>query len=540
MVSLLRQPDFACGATEASDFRFEENMTNDVKFDYVVEKDSAKVVVYPSGSPVKYLKLRFEGDMQNVDKVMGDQWERAGLRAFLEWRSVMASRILPWFCYAIADGQMACYGVKTGADCMAFFQIDPDGVTLFLDLTCGADGTDLQQPLNACEVVELFGNKGDDYYKTAVEFAGKMCVNPVLPKEPIYGVNNWYWAYGDVSHEIVMEETDQLVKLAQGCKHRPYMIIDDGWQKNRKVGKACGEGCVYIGGEWLPNERFPDIANTAKCIHNKGAKAGIWFRPMLTRGDVPAEAHLADECGGIVLDPTHPYTLNKIREDAKRIAGWGFDLIKHDFSSVDIAGTLTLSSEMVEYNFCKPDRHFYDRTKTTATIMKNIYKTIQEGAGKDVEVIGCNTVSHLTVGIHSAYRIGNDTSGRAFEWTRRDGVNCLMRLPLNNIFYNADPDCAPFTDRVKFEANLDFLELCALTGMTTLASIKPGLLTEEQMKEVNRVFRLADEGKGDYTIADFDKNANPEIFVSGDGKTVKRYNWNKVYRGSRVIVDWFH
>ena len=64
MVSILRQPNFAYGATEASDFRFEENLTNDVKYEYIVEGNSAKVVVYPSGSPVKYLKLRFNGDIK--------------------------------------------------------------------------------------------------------------------------------------------------------------------------------------------------------------------------------------------------------------------------------------------------------------------------------------------------------------------------------------------------------------------------------------------------------------------------------------------
>jgi hypothetical protein len=49
-----------------------------------------------------------------------------------------------------------------------------------------------------------------------------------------------------------MEETDHLLQLTKGCKHRPYMIIDDGWQKHRLVG-ATGESGVYIGGEWEPN-----------------------------------------------------------------------------------------------------------------------------------------------------------------------------------------------------------------------------------------------------------------------------------------------
>ena len=538
MVSILRQPDAVYGATEASDFRFEENLTNDVNYEYIVGRDSAKVVVYPSGSPVKYLKLRFNGDMESVDKVYGDQWERAGIRTFLEWRSVMASRVLPWFCYVLADGQMSCYGVKTGADCFAFFQVDSAGVTLFLDLCNGVAGTDLQAPLVACETVELFGGESKEYYKIARAFAERMCDKPVLPKEPIYGVNNWYWAYGDISYDIVMEEAEHLMQLTKGCKHRPYMIIDDGWQKHRKVGNTAVNG-VYIGGEWEPNERFQDMKKTADGIHAKGAKAGLWFRPLLTREELPEGVKLYEDFGGSILDPSHPYTLEKVEKEARKIVGWGFDLIKHDFSTIDTTGMLAMTADQAEYEICKPNRKFYDRTKTTATIIKNLYKAIQKGAG-DKDVIGCNTVSHLTAGIHSTYRIGNDTSGRAFEWTRRDGINSLMRLPLNNLFYNADPDCAPFTERVKFEANLDFLELCALTGMTTLASIKPGLLNEKQMKKVNEVFLLADQNQGDYEIEDYDKNACPERFISADGKSRKKYDWNQVYNGSRVILDWFN
>lgn len=535
MLSLLRMPDAVYGATEASDFRFEENLTNDVKYEYLIGDNSAKVVVYPSGSPVKYLKLRFRGDLRGVDKVYGDQWERAGLRAYLEWRSVMASRAMPWFCYLLERGVMSCYGVKTGADCFAAFQADTDGITLFLNLCCGNAGTDLREPILACEVVEAFGKEGDDYYKTAAEFSARMCDCPVLPKEPVFGVNNWYWAYGNISESSVIEETDRLMTLAKGCKHKPYMIIDDGWQLNReKADVEC------IGGPWEPNSRFKDMKKTAEKILEKGAKAGIWFRPLLTKEEIPEEAKLCEEYGGSVLDPSHPYTLEKAEREARKIRKWGFGLIKHDFTTTDATGRQTLSAEEGHvFELCTENRRYFDRTKTTATILKNLYKAIQRGAG-DAEVIGCNTIGHLTAEIHSLCRIGNDTSGRAFEWTRRDGINSLMRLPLNNRFFNADPDCAPFTERVKFDANLDYLELCANTGMATLASVKPGLLSEAEMQRINEVFRIADGGGGDYIIKDYEKNSCPESFVSADGKREIRYDWNKVYDGSRTVLDWYH
>ena len=533
MISLLRQPDMVCGATEKTTFRFEESFINDVKYSYDVTEKSAKITIYPSDAPVKYLKLRFNGDLSKVDRVYGDQWERAGLNSYIEWRSVMACRVLPWFCYVMAGDQTSCYGVKTGANCFAFFQVDSCGVTLFLNLCCGNEGTEITEPMLACEVVELHAENGADVYKTAVKFAKMMCDNPVLPKTPIFGVNNWYWAYGNISFDSVLNETDYLMQMTSGCKNAPYMIIDDGWQKHRIPGAV-----NYIGGEWEANDKFGDMRKMADAIHVKGAKAGIWFRPLLTRGDVPQEAILCEECGGTVLDPSHPFTLEKAYNDAKKLSDWGFDLIKHDFTTGDaITGQKTLTSERHDYTLAGENRKYYDKKKTTAVILKDLYKAIQRGAGGS-EVIACNAVGHLSAGIHSLYRIGNDTSGRSFEWTRRDGINSVMRLPLNNAFYNADPDCAAFTNMVRADVNLDFLEMCALTGMTTLASVTPGILKPDEMKRINAIFKIADEGKGNFGIKDYEKNADPERFISADGKTEKFFNWNKVYNGSRVVLSW--
>ena len=530
MISLLRQPDYICGATEKTPFRFEEYGICEVKYEYKVEKNNAKIIVYPSGSPVKYLKLRFNGDLSAVESVYSDQWERAGEPSFLEWTAVRAGRILPWFCYLRHDGRTSCYGVKTGADCFACFQVDTDGITLFLNLCNGTQGTDLQAPITACEVVELCDQTGD-CYAIAAKFSRLLCDAPVLPKTPIFGVNNWYWAYGDISRKSVLAETDYLLQMTAGCKNSPYMIIDDGWQKHRAPGAGS-----YIGGEWLPNEKFGDMADMAAAIHAKGAKAGLWFRPLLTRENVPSDALLAEEHGGFVLDPSHPFTLEKVYNDAKRIADWGFDLIKYDFTTIDITGLPVLLAKH-SFEMTANTRSFYDKTKTTATIMKNLYRVIQAAVG-DKEVIGCNTVGHLTAGIHSVYRVGHDVSGRSFEWTRRDGINSVMRLPLNGALYNVDPDCAPFTEKVDADINLDFLEMCALTGMTTLASVTPNILTEEQMQRINGIFRLADQGGAGYGIADYEKNVNPERFVSQDGTRERRFHWNGVYNGSRIVLGW--
>lgn len=535
-ISLLRKPDFVTGAVEGSPFRFEENSSEKcpVKYDYIVENDCAKVVVYPSGKPVKYLKLRFSGDLSTVESVFGDQWERSCIGAYLEWRSVMSSRVLPWYCYLRTGKSLACYGVKTGANAFAFWQVDPKGITLFLNLCCANHGTHLKAPICACEIVQLFSNGEESVYVTAQNFCRKMCDKPVLPKTPIFGVNNWYWAYGCITKESVLKETEQLLRMTEGCSNKPYMIIDDGWEKNRKLVQ---QG-AYIGGPWLPNKRFKNIQAFAEKLSAMGVRPGIWFRPLLTRDKLPEEAQLTTASGGKIMDPTHPFTLEQIGMDVERIRSWGFELIKHDFSTIDFLGHSILTSEKHDYLLSADDRLPYDRTQTSATVLKNLYSVIQKAAG-NAEIIGCNTVGHLCAGIHSIQRVGGDTSGRVFEWTKRDGVNSVMRLPQNETFFNVDPDCAAFTKKVDEELNLDYLELCACTGMTTIASVEPDILSKKGFKRINEIFRLADQNTMRLHIDGFENSAEPYRFVSADGKQTKEFDWWKKHKGSRVALTWY-
>ena len=532
-LSILRQPDRVTGATDASLYRFEEDLSQPcpIEYDYRVENNTAKVTVYPSGSPVRYLKLRFRGDLRFVEAVCGDQWGRStGGTNPIQWCSVMSHRQLPWFCYLRSGAQIACYGVKTGPNCFAFWQVDTHGVTLFLNLMAGNRGADLKEPLVACEIVERFSEEGESPYEAAAAFAKRMCSDPVLPKEPIFGVNNWYWAYGNITHDSVMTETDYLLEMTRDTAHSPYMIIDDGWQFNRTLTSP-----TYIGGPWYSSPHFGDIAETAAHIREKGAKPGIWFRPLLTLGRIPQEACLAHDSGGQVLDPTHPYTLQRIREDAARIHAWGFQLLKHDFTSHDLLGLGHMSPEVNGVRLMADDRKLFDVSRPLAAVIKDLYRAVQEGMGSD-PVIGCCTVGHLVAGIHAVQRVGGDTSGRSYEWTVRNGINAMMRLPQNDSFFRVDPDCAAFTAKVPAEINLDFLEMCALTGVTTLASVTPGILTGEQLCRIQKIYQLADRDATRYGIVNFEKTSLPEIFE--EKGLCREFNWTSVYDGSRSQLNW--
>lgn len=532
-MTILRQPDRVTGAVTSTPLRFEEvREPCPVNWTYAPCPGGWKITIYPGKEPVKYLKLRWHGDFSQVESVLGDEWGRiSATHTPMEWRSVMPFRPLPWYFLARQGDAVACYGVKTGCDCFAFFQLDAHGITLFLNLMSGGQGTDLREPLDACIVTQTESRGNETVFQTAQRFMGMLCQNPVLPQGSFFGVNNWYWAYGNISQESVLQETDYLMEMTDGVRQRPCMIIDDGWQINRTLHPH-----YYIGGPFdRPNDRFEDMEAVAGEIQARGARPGLWFRPLLTLGRLPAEAQLREYANGMVMDPSHPYTLERVRQDAARIRGWGFEILKHDFSTNDALAADPFAVKNHMTRLCTDGRGFYDQTKTTATILKDLYRAIQAGA-RDGDVIGCSTIGHLSAGIHAIQRVGTDTSGHSFEWTVRNGVHSFMRLPMNDRFFRMDPDCAAFTPQVDSKGNLEFLELCAITGVTTLASVRPYSLTERELTEINRIFRLADRQKKPYEIMDYTRNAIPEQF--SDGVHNRQFDWTACYDGARCHITW--
>ena len=152
----------------------------------------------------------------------------------------------------------------------------------------------------------------------------------------------------------------------------------------------------------------------------------------------------------MILDPSIPEVADAISRDVRRLTNWGFELVKHDFTSYDILARWgpAMGAEMTNRGW-----HFSDRSKTTAEIVLALYRTIREAAG-DALVIGCNTFGHLGAGLFELQRIGDDVSGRDFNRTRLMGVNTLaFRGPQHGAFFAADADCVPVTPTVDWSKN---------------------------------------------------------------------------------------
>ena len=336
-----------------------------------------------------------------------------------------------------------------------------------------------------------------------------MCDNPILPKEIVYGGNNWYYAYGDSSYEEIIADTKTQVELAKGIENRPFQVIDDCWQINE---------CE---GPWLPNEKFRDMKKLADEIKELGARPGIWVRLLNNKDEIFTEEMKLTKSGeGKYLDPTHPFVQARIREDIERVVGWGYELLKHDFSTYDMFGSW--GRDMNDTISVNDGWHFYDKTKTNAEITLDLYRLIKETAG-DMLIIGCNTISHLSAGLVHIYRTGDDTSGKEWERTRKMGVNTLaFRLAQNRAFYMCDADCVGILEGyIPWEKNKQWLHLLSHSNTPLFISCSERI-TQEQKEDIAAAYKVFHE-EHEFSPIDIYDTLTPSKWLSV-GETVE-YNW---------------
>lgn len=418
--------------------------------------------------------LRWSGSLPETLRFLGDDWERS--YGDLEWRGFAGDRVMPWY-FLASDGQRTHgYGVKTGGGAFCFWQVDTAGISLWLDVRNGGSGVQLGgRELAAAEVVASEGGEGITPFQSARSFCRKLCTRPRLPEKPIYGSNNWYYLYGEnMTTEKVLRDVEQLAELSPSGANPPFMVMDMGW------GRA-PEGA----GPWSQeNALLPDMPGITAEIRKRGVRPGIWVRPLLTVETLPAQWQLkvkhaegAYQSPLLVLDPSVPEALAHLQEGLRRVVGWGFELIKHDFSTFDLLGRwgFQMGADVTLDGW-----HFRDRSKTTAEIVLRFYRAIREAVGNAV-LDGCNTVGHLGAGLFELQRIGDDTSGRDWNRTRKMGVNTLgFRLPQHRAFFLADPDCVPVTKAVPLDMTRQWLNLVTKSGTVLFISADPSVVTAEE------------------------------------------------------------
>lgn len=426
-------------------------------------------------SPSKAIKnLYIKWNVHPVDEMLylGDAWERA--YGNLRWLPLDTTRVMPWYFMASNKTETHGYGVMTGPSAMCIWRLNTKEVILRADVRSGGVGVELgTRKLNVCTILSRKGLKGENPFTATRLFCKQMCPNPRLPKQPVYGFNDWYCDYGKNSAESVRYYAAFVARLAPTGPNRPYMVIDDGWQ-------VTGGGTGH-GGPWdNSNSKFPSMEQLAKDIKQLNIRPGIWVHLLTAQKEHPLSWRLQRDTS--ILDISKPEVRQYVIRLMKNFRKWGYELIKHDYSTADISGSWGKSggaSDTATWAFA-------DRSRTTAEIITDHYKSIREGGG-DALILGCNTIGHLAAGIFEIDRIGDDTSGKEWARTLKMGVNCLaFRGPQHDAFFAADADCVGLskTDAIPWRLNSQWLQLVSQSGTPLFISFKKGSVTPEQEQEI--------------------------------------------------------
>jgi alpha-galactosidase len=469
------------------------------------------------GASLRAVRLRWRWSAPAGLRILGDAWERA--YGDLTWRGIEPERVLPWYALIHSPTGTSGIGVRTGAGAFCGWQIDHVGITLDCDCRSGGIGVRLgDRELDLATVVALDGSPEQESFDLARIFCRALCAAPRLPNQPVYGANNWYYAYGQTHHQACLDDAGRVAAWSDST-NRPFMVLDDGWQAARTW--------EYNGGPWDHGNRgFPDMAGLAAGIAARGARPGLWYRPLVTAGMQPrswtleADRSQGWQTGGRVLDPTIPEVREHLYADLSRLIGWGFQLIKHDFSTYDLLGWWGSGSTGP---WIADGWRFHGNTRTSAEIISDFYKLLRAAAG-DCVLLGCNTIGHLAAGTHEIHRTGDDTSGRSWERTRRMGINALaFRMPQHNAFFAVDADCVGITDAVAWDCNRQWLDLLARSGTPLFISADPAAVGPGQERALRAACRMAAAPRPVSEPLDWLDTTCPTRWRHADGETT--YDW---------------
>lgn len=518
----VNKPDFIELTTETKTVtaKWENDDYNLDDINVKLNQDNEHLAIFLTAqtSKVKWIKLRWNNLSwdKNV-RFLGDAWERG--YGDMEWKGMNPNRFMPWYFCAKSEAKSICYGVKVRPSAMCFWQVDSLGMTLFLDVRCGGSGVNLKgrviklADVIACEMRDCTS------FEAMQEFCGQMCEDPILPKYPVYGSNNWYYAYGKSSESEILADCDYILNLTKDIENKPYMVIDDCWQEHHRLNE-------YNGGPWTKgNEKFPDMKALADKLVQKGVRPGIWVRLLLNEDEnIKNEWRLShNNC----IDPTNPEALNYIKEDIKRICNWGYTLIKHDFSTFDLFGKwgFQMSPLVTDDGW-----HFYDDSLTGAEVVKLLYKAILdasvEASNGEALILGCNTIGHLGAGYMHINRTGDDTSGVIWERTRFMGVNTLaFRLPQHGKFYEIDADCVGIDGGISWSMNKQWADVLAQSGTPLFISVRPNTLDETEKQELHEILKVASKQEHHVIPVDWEETTCPEHWQDKDHDIDCKYQW---------------
>jgi alpha-galactosidase len=478
-------------------------------------KDAVSVLIHSPTLPLKEVQLQWKYATSKDTKILGDAYERT--YGDISFQPLSAGAVatnptkkMPWYCVEHNGKQTTCFGVRTGCNAFCYWRVTDTVLELNLDTRNGGNGVFLgSRMLPAADIVTTKNTGKENVFATVRRFCRQMCDDPAKVKQPVYGINDWYVAYGNNSADLILKHTAMMSPLATNTSNRPFSVIDDGWSLGTDYTKT--------------NEKFPDMPRLVSEIKNLGMHPGLWTRPLLpkpgqNRNMMIRRSQTGE--GDSVLDPTIEENILYIQGLFKLYRQWGFELVKHDYSSFDIFKRwgMQMGDSMTDAGW-----QFNDNSKTNAEIILYLYRSMRAAAG-DMYLIGCNTVSHLSAGIFELNRIGDDTSGKEWERTKKMGVNTMgFRMVQHDNFYQADGDCVGLTTAIPWEKNKQWMQLLAQSSAPLFISAQAEAVGTEQKDFIKKCFADAAQNQPIGEPLDWLDNPLPSKWKL-DGNVVE-FNW---------------
>jgi alpha-galactosidase len=496
---------------------------DDIIVELIKNVNTIGVEIQSPYTKLSSVTLHWKIPNKNSLKILNDHWERSYGDG--SWHKPTEKEILPWYFMEYNGTNTNGFGVKTGCSAFCFWQIENKKLSLTLDTMSGGIGVKLgDRKLKAAEIVTIKSKHGESPFSTTRRFTKLMCDKARMPKEPVYGINDWYFSYGNNSAKLITEHTELMAPMADGLSNRPFSVIDAGWFMGPLYAP---DDCCWADDLRTPKAKFGKMPDLVEKIKQLGMRPGIWTRPLCGSHDDFSDLMLplisGREINKPVLDPTIHVNLERIKSYFKLYQQWGFELVKFDFTTFDILGRWGF--EMIrDRSMTQPNWNMNDKSKTNAEIILNLYKVIREAAG-DTYLIGCNTISHLSAGLFELNRIGDDTSGNEWDRTRKMGVNTLAFRGLQHgTFYAADSDCVGLTNKIPWDKNKQWLNLLAKSGTPLFISAQTDAIGAEQKAEIKKCFQLASQNLPLGEPLDWMENAFPKKWKLHG--SVENFNWD--------------
>jgi alpha-galactosidase len=287
----------------------------------------------------------------------------------------------------------------------------------------------------------------------------KIVVGETIGLTPQMGWNDWYTHSCRVTESDMRKAAAALIASGMADFGYQYVDIDDCWMRgpggNDGYGSTADDPAMKppsrdADGNILSNGRFPDMAGLTAYIHSLGLKAGIYTSPGPQTCDKLEGAYQHEEA------------------DARRFAGWGFDLLKYDWCSyTEVAKGITKADfhKLVEASG-KPGGHFAVDDSMLAELEKPYKKmgSILKGLDRDMVFNMCQ------YGMGEVWKWGKEVGGSSWRTTgdlgevRGDSLPAFYHMGFANAEHSAyahpggwnDPDyilIGSIDNKYKFSAS---------------------------------------------------------------------------------------